>query len=657
MRIFLTGLPRIQKQIIAVVFDAICICLALWGAMFLRYGHWQWKGPEDTWVLYALLALCVTLPLFIGFGLYRAVLRYINSFTVITMLKANCIAAIALLAADALFFPGYVLPRSVPFIYFLLLSVLVIGSRYIIQHWLNGVSLSTVVGNLLYSSHRHQAGQGRRALIYGTGKVLPELVTVLDGTRDYHPVVIIDSAGIAVGGEINARPVYHVDSLASAIEQFGVEEILLALPNASRMERRKIIASLEPFALPIRTMPSLEDLSSGRMTMQEVQDVDIADILGRPEVKPIDTLMSASITGKVVMVTGAGGSIGSEIARQVIRLGPKALVMVDHSEFNLYTIDREVMIAKENLGLSLDVAPVLATVTDQDFLYSQMRRYGVNTVYHAAAYKHVPLVESNVMQGVVNNVFGTVACAQAAVAAGVDRFVLISTDKAVRPTNVMGASKRLAEMALQAMNGENDITLFRDFNFSSGLPEHVKSSTCFTMVRFGNVLGSSGSVIPVFREQIRMGGPLTVTHPDINRYFMSIPEAAQLVIQAGAMGQGGDVFVLDMGEPVRIADLARRMVSLSGLTVKTQDNPDGDIEVVYTGLRPGEKLFEELLIGNNPEKTTHERIFKAHEMMLPWQEYCSVLKVLGSALKANDQDAVIACLRKVVSGFHIEPGA
>jgi UDP-N-acetylglucosamine 4,6-dehydratase len=652
MRKFFTHLPRYQKQIIAMGFDSLCICLSLWASMFLRYGHWQWKGPENSWLVLAILALFSTLPFFVGMGLYRAVLRYINSVTIITMIKATCLASVVLLAADALLLPGYVLPRSVPFIYFLFLTICVVGSRYFIQHWLNGVSLSLALNNLFKGHPKHLSGHGKPALIYGEGKMLAELISVLDSTRDYHPVVIIDNTSASAGGEINGRPIYPVNNMASAIEQFGVEEILLALPNATRLERKKIIADLEQYGLPIRTMPSFEDLSSGRMTLQDVQDIDIADVLGRQEVKPIEHLMSACIAGKVVMVTGAGGSIGSEIVRQVIKLKPLRLVLLDHSEFNLYAIDRELEIAKESLHIDVELVSVLANVTDQDHLYAIMSELGVNTVYHAAAYKHVPLVEKNIAQGLINNVWGTLACAQAAIAANVERFVLISTDKAVRPTNVMGASKRLAEMALQALNAESQVNVNSAREVTPGFSAVVDNKTRFTMVRFGNVLGSSGSVIPVFKEQIRMGGPITVTHPDINRYFMSIPEAAQLVIQAGAMGSGGDVFLLDMGEPIKIVDLARRMVSLSGLTLKNPENPEGDIDIVFTGLRPGEKLYEELLIGDNPEKTEHERIFKAHEAMLSWAQYTGLLKKLDLAIKAGDEAGILACLAESVNGFH-----
>lgn len=652
MRAYLTALPRAYKKILVIVFDMACICLSLWLAMFLRFGHWQWKGPTNTWWVFAIAALLTSIPIFMYMGLYNAVLRYINSITVIKMIKACVLASVAMMLLVVILLPDYVLPRSVPFIYFLLLIISIVGSRYLIQSWLRGISLSSVIASLFYVDKNHHINHGKIALIYGSGAMLTDLITVLDATRDFHPVVIVDHANEVVGGELNGRPIYATDTIASVIKQFAIEEILLALPEATRVERKKVIAALELFNLPIRTMPSFSDLASGKMTLQDVQDVDIADVLGRPEVQPIAALMMQCITTKVVLVTGAGGSIGAELVRQVIQQQPKKIILLDHSEFNLYSIDRELAIAQEKNPLQVTVVSVLASVNDQVFLTHLMQTHQVDTVYHAAAYKHVPLVEDNIAQGVSNNVLGTVSCAQAAIIAGVERFVLISTDKAVRPTNVMGASKRLAEMALQALNQEKTLSLFNKDTNAESATASVIQRTCFTMVRFGNVLGSSGSVIPIFKEQIRMGGPITVTHPDITRYFMSIPEAAQLVIQAGAMGQGGDVFVLDMGEPVKIVDLAKRMVSLSGLTIKTNDSLEGDIDIQFTGLRPGEKLFEELLIGDNPEKTIHERIFKAQEAMLPWAQYSLLLHHLKEDITCNNTQAILQHLIKNVSGFY-----
>ncbi len=650
MRDYLTHLPRYQKRIITLAFDVLCIWFSLAFALFFRYGDFHWAYQPNWAILQlALLAPATALPFFIKLGLYRAVLRYINSVALGTMIKAVLLASVALIVGDKLFLPDISLPRSVPFLYCITLTSLMIGSRYFMQRWLLGVDFLRAVGQLLRYKAARSEDLGTPVLIYGNGKAILELVKVLDGTRDYHPVVVVDNLGNIAGGEINGRPIYHVDDLESTIEQFKPDEILLAIPRSTRVERQQTIKVLERFGLPIKTMPSWDDLTSGRMKLQDVQDVDIGDVLGRPEVPPNEQLLAKCITDKTVMVTGAGGSIGSEIARQILKNSPTRLVVLDHSEFNLYSIDRELSIAIESLGLSIELVSVLASVTDQKRVLDVMRRYEVATVYHAAAYKHVPIVEQNISQGIVNNVLGTLSAAQAAAIAGVENFVLISTDKAVRPTNVMGASKRLAEMVLQAVSKQKQLSLYSVLGCDVG--EEVSNNTCFTMVRFGNVLGSSGSVIPVFKEQIRLGGPITVTHNDINRYFMSIPEAAQLVIQAGAMGKGGDVFVLDMGEPVKIVDLAARMVQLSGLTLKTIDNPDGDIEIVFSGLRPGEKLYEELLIGDNPEPTENERICRATEDMLEWSSLKALLMELEELIAAHDYVAIREVLKSCVSGF------
>ena len=653
MREYLTQLPRYQKRIVTLAFDIFCIWLSLACALFLRYGdlHWLMNATSRELLQLALLAPVTALPFFIKLGLYRSVLRYINSVALSTMIKAVILASLALIIGDKLIAPDVNLPRSVPFLYFIMLTSLMISSRYFMQRWLLGADFFLTVNQLIRNKHTPSEGLGKQALIYGNGKTVLELVEVLDGTRDYHPVVVIDDLGDSAGGEINGRPIYHVDDLAAVIEQFKPAEILLAVPKSSRAERQQIIKVLEPFLLPIKTMPSWDDLSSGRMKLQDVQDIDIADVLGRPEVPPNSQLLEKCIKGKVVLVTGAGGSIGSEIARQILKHSPVRLIVLDHSEFNLYSINSELGTSIEAKDSGGELVSILASVTDQQRLLDVMQRYGVHTVYHAAAYKHVPIVEQNISQGIINNVLGTLSTAQAAIIAGVENFVLISSDKAVRPTNVMGASKRLAEMVLQAISEEKKLILYERAARAGGSPCKVENNTCFTMVRFGNVLGSSGSVIPVFKEQIRLGGPITVTHADINRYFMSIPEAAQLVIQAGSMGGGADVFVLDMGEPVKIVDLAERMVQLSGLMLKTIDNPDGDIEIVYSGLRPGEKLYEELLISDNPESTAHPRICKAKEELLPWFAVKNLLIDLEGMIDRHDYHGVRDILKSSVSGF------
>jgi FlaA1/EpsC-like NDP-sugar epimerase len=416
------------------------------------------------------------------------------------------------------------------------------------------------------------------------------------------------------------------------VAQQGVTDILLALPSASRERRNAILASLQALPVHIRTLPSLADLASGRVTVQDIRELDVEDLLGRAPVPPDAALLARDLAGQVVLVTGAGGSIGGELTRQIVLQQPRQLLLLDHNEFGLYSIHQELQALCAARGLAVELVPLLGSVAHYAHLLALCAQYRPATVYHAAAYKHVPMVECNAGQGVLNNVFGTLNTARAALHSGVQRFVLVSTDKAVRPTNVMGATKRMAELVLQALAADNP-------------------ATCFTMVRFGNVLDSSGSVVPLFRRQLAAGGPLTVTHAEVTRYFMTIPEAAQLVLQAGAMAAGGDVFVLDMGEPVKIMDLARRVVQLSGLTVRDAASPTGDIEIAITGLRPGEKLYEELLIGDNPERTTHPRIMKAHEHLVPWSTLAPALQTLELAAQQDDLPAIKAFLQQHVQGY------
>jgi FlaA1/EpsC-like NDP-sugar epimerase len=439
--------------------------------------------------------------------------------------------------------------------------------------------------------------------------------------------------------------VYKPKHIQQMIEKNGAQEILLAIPSASRARRREILEFLEGFPLHVRSVPGYMDLATGRVKVEDIQEVDIADLLGRDPVPPQRDLFERCIDGQSVMVTGAGGSIGAELCRQIITSRPKTLILFDHSEFNLYSINAELQVRISRESLSVRVVPVLGSVRNASRLPELMRVWGVDTVYHAAAYKHVPMVEHNIAEGVLNNLFGTLNVAQASIKSGVKSFVLISTDKAVRPTNVMGGTKRLAEMVLQALSQEKTPVLFDEE--AAG---HI-SHTRFTMVRFGNVLGSSGSVIPLFHEQIRKGGPVTVTHPNITRYFMTIPEAAQLVIQAGALGQGGDVFVLDMGQPVKIAELAEKMIHLSGLSVRSESNPQGDIAIEFSGLRPGEKLYEELLIGDNVSPTEHPMIMRANEEHLPWELFKVRLSDLLDAVERDDYERVRQLLRETVSGY------
>ncbi|MDP5037354.1 MAG: polysaccharide biosynthesis protein, partial [Alishewanella sp.] len=476
-------------------------------------------------------------------------------------------------------------------------------------------------------------GHKTRVLIYGAGSSGRQLAQALLNGEQYHPVMFVDDDTTLQRSTILGIPVSSPDGIASLIKQKNIGRVLLAMPSASRSRRRDVLDQLEELPIPVLSIPGMSDVVNGSMRIDELQDVKIEDLLGRDPVAPKLKLLNANIKGKVVMVTGAGGSIGSELCRQIVRCEPITLLLFELSEYGLYAIEQELKNFILQEGLDVTLIPVMGTVQRQKRLETVMRTFKVNTVYHAAAYKHVPLVEYNVVEGVRNNVFGTWFTADAAIKAGVETFVLVSTDKAVRPTNVMGASKRLAELVLQAL-------------------AQYQTKTRFCMVRFGNVLGSSGSVVPLFREQIRKGGPVTITHKDIIRYFMTIPEAAQLVIQAGAMGKGGDVFVLDMGEPVKISDLAKRMIHLMGLEVQDEQHPDGDIELRYTGLRPGEKLYEELLVGNNVRKTEHSRIMAADEVCLTWPEMQHLLQRLDKACDEFAVEDIIALIRSAPTEFN-----
>jgi FlaA1/EpsC-like NDP-sugar epimerase len=454
------------------------------------------------------------------------------------------------------------------------------------------------------------------------------------------------------GHVLNGLRIYAVHDLPTLVSSEGVAHVLLALHSINRARRNEILNTLAPFKVAVRTLPTLNDLAQGKVSVSDLRELDIDDLLGREPVQPNGLLLNLNTLGKRVVVTGAGGSIGSELCRQIVRTKPMQLLLVDMSEFALYQIHQELLAVADGVEL----VPLLASVCDEVRMHEIMDTWKPHTLYHAAAYKHVPMVEHNPAEGVRNNVWGTRVCAEAAQRNGVRNFVLISTDKAVRPTNIMGASKRLAEMVLQALaDGSPRYARDDDTNVTaSPIPvtaSAAKQSTTFSIVRFGNVLGSSGSVVPLFREQIKNGGPITLTHADITRYFMTIPEAAQLVIQAGAMGQGGDVFVLDMGEPVKIIDLARRMVELSGLTVREEADPSGDIELAVTGLRPGEKLYEELLIGDNPKPTQHPRIMKAQEQFMSWPELSQRLNALQLAIGVNDVPAIRGFLQQLVSGY------
>jgi len=642
LRLQLVRLPRRQKRAIQVLTDVLLVWVALWLAFFVRLGESEFVEPLGGHAWLFGVAPLVSIPFFIRFGMYRAVMRYFGNEALIAIAKAVTLSA--LLLSLAVYWRTDVpklIPRSMVFNYWWLSLVLIGGLRlvmrqYFMGDWFSPDSLTKFKGK--------DAGLPKVA-VYGAGAAGNQLVAALRMGRAMRPVAFIDDDPNLHNRVIAGLRVYSAKHIAQLVEDTGAGEILLAIPSASRGRRREILEMLERFPLHVRSVPGFMDLASGKVQVEDIQEVDIADLLGRDAVPPQQALFEKCIRGKVVMVTGAGGSIGSELCRQILSNKPKALLLFEHCEFNLYSIHLELERLIERSSLATRLVPILGSIRNEDRLLEVMRTWEVETIYHAAAYKHVPMVEHNVAEGVLNNVIGTLNTAQAAVQAGVSNFVLISTDKAVRPTNVMGSTKRVAELILQALSREPAPCLFG----ASGV--HHVNKTRFTMVRFGNVLGSSGSVIPRFYAQIRAGGPVTVTHPKITRYFMTIPEAAQLVIQAGSMGQGGDVFVLDMGQPVKIAELAEKLIHLSGLSVRSEKCPHGDIAIDYTGLRPGEKLYEELLIGDNVSATEHPMIMRANEEHLDWDVLKDRLAKLLKAVENDDYPQVRQLLREVVSGY------
>ena len=594
--------PRPIKRIISVFLDAVFVLLAFWGALLLRLENTSIFFMTDYWQV-ALVMIPVSVAIFMNFGLYRAILRYLSAKAIWSIVTALSASTACLMISD--FFFSASIPKSVPVIYFALALMLIGGSRLLLR-----AIYSSLIGEVKQS-----------VIIYGAGSAGRQLAIGLTSGADYKPVAFIDDDTAKQGSIIQGIKVIGIDQLHKVLKKEHVRKILLALPSVTRAERKAILSQLERFGVQVQTIPGIKDVIEGRASSDEIRDVEIEDLLGRDPIAPRSELMQANIYHKVVMVTGAGGSIGSELCRQIIQLHPTTLVLFELSEYGLYAIDRELQELAESLQVNVEIVPLIGSVQRVNRLENVMKAFNVDTVYHAAAYKHVPLVENNTVEGVRNNIFGTMYCAQAAIAANVETFVLVSTDKAVRPTNIMGATKRMAELVLQALSKE-------------------QSSTRFCMVRFGNVLGSSGSVVPLFRKQIKDGGPITLTHNDITRYFMTIPEAAQLVLQAGAMGKGGDVFVLDMGEPVKIYDLATKLIRLSGLELKDKHNPHGDIAITTTGLRPGEKLYEELLIGDNVDETSHPRIMTAQELMLSWDELNTIIKQLDRACHEFDHQAI-----------------
>lgn len=643
MRSLLLGLPRRYKRVIQVLADVFLAWLALWAAFVVRLGVDEMINPVRMHLWLFVAAPIIAIPLFIRFGMYRAVMRYFGNDALIAIIKAVSLSSLVL-AVVVYWYSNHqnVVPRSIIFNYWWLSLIMIGGLRLAMRQYFLG-DWFTAAQHVPFTNREDGL---TKVAIYGAGAAGNQLVAALRMGRVMRPVAFIDDDTSISDRVISGLQVYKPKNIQRMIDATGAQEILLAIPSSNRVRRREILGFLEGFPLHVRSVPGFMDLASGRVKVDDIQEVDIADLLGRDSVPAQGELLEHCIKGQSVMVTGAGGSIGSELCRQILSLRPTTLLLFDHSEFNLYTIlsELEHRVMRESLPVRL--LPILGSVRNQGKLLDVMRAWRVDTVYHAAAYKHVPMVEHNIAEGVLNNVIGTLNTAQAALQAGVSHFVLISTDKAVRPTNVMGSTKRLAEMTLQALSRELAPVLFGDNANVSRV-----NKTRFTMVRFGNVLGSSGSVIPLFHKQIKSGGPLTVTHPKITRYFMTIPEAAQLVIQAGSMGLGGDVFVLDMGEPVRIVELAEKMVHLSGLSIRSEQNPHGDIAIEFTGLRPGEKLYEELLIGDNVVATPHPMIMSANEDHLPWEILKSKLSELLTAVDTDDYSRVRQLLRDTVSGY------
>jgi FlaA1/EpsC-like NDP-sugar epimerase len=622
-------------------FDVFICVFTVWLAFGLRLEQWGDFQSSQWWTVIA--AIGFSFPLFIFFGLYRAIYRYVGSAALASM------ARVFIIYTGLFFFTFTILgvygvPRSIGIIQPILLFIGIGTSRYFVRYWLGGIS------NIQNSFHQAQ----HISLIYGAGSAGRQLAAGISSNKEMIVKGFIDDDHMLQGSTINGISVYPNDGVQELIDRLDITDVLLAIPSASQARRSEIISSLNGCGVRVRTLPGLIDIASGRVKISDLHDLDMNDLLGRAVVPPEVRLLEKNIRDQVVLVTGAGGSIGSELCRQIIKFSPKSLVLIDNSEHSLYLIYEELKrtlirieddhldaVGSDQSSLAHSVFPIklvpcLASVRDGDLLLKIFRAHQPATVFHAAAYKHVPLVEQNPAEGIRNNVFGTFTCAQVSLECGVSQFILVSTDKAVRPTNVMGASKRIAELILQAM---------------AEIAANGEHSTNFSMVRFGNVLGSSGSVAPLFSAQIAAGGPITLTHSEVTRYFMTIPEAAQLVIQASAMAVGGDVFVLDMGEPVRIYDLAVKMVYLSGLLVKDDAYPHGDIEIEVTGLRPGEKLYEELLIGDNPQPTAHPKIMKAHEEFLSWDDLQQELEKLNVALDASDGNLIRGMLKKLVPGY------
>lgn len=613
----LLRLPRPTKRVIMLAADALMLPAALWSALVLKYDR---LFAIERYGHLFIATIVIGLTLFSLFGLYRAVIRFMGLKAMASIVMAVTLTVVALGIYDHSF-GVWQLPLSALAMFWASALLYVAGSRFLIRYM------------FFYGINGRAA---KRVAIYGAGEAGAKLSSVLLGGPDFEPVAFIDDKRSLQGNHINGLKVYSPKALPELMQKHEIERVLLAMPSASKRRRHEILTLLEPFGLHVQLLPDLSDIISGSARIDEFKDVEVSDLLGRDPVPPNPQLLASCIKGKSVLVTGAGGSIGSELCRQILKLGPRRLVLFEMSELALYTIEKELRDLAAAERAVPEIVPLLGNAHHRHRMREVFAIYGIQTIYHAAAYKHVPIVEHNVVEGVHNNVISTWYTAEAALETNVETFVLISTDKAVNPANVMGATKRLAELVLQAL-------------------QERTTHTRFCMVRFGNVLDSSGSVVPLFKEQIRRGGPVTVTHPDVIRYFMTIPEAAQLVIQAGAMAKGGDVFVLDMGRPVRIDDLARRMINLMGMSVRDVAHPDGDIEIQYTGLRAAEKLFEELLIGGNITGTDHPMILRAMEHSLPWDRMQQLLNELLIALASFDCRRSVALLSESVAEYRQSP--
>ena len=612
------ALPRATKRLITISVDTLAIVVALWAALALKFDRLDPAAGRT--LTFFVVAVASALLIFWISGLYRTVIRFAGA-KAMTSIVAGVSFSVLVLAGFDRYAQGHQIPLSAFGTYWALALLWVGGSRFIARY--------------LFLSPGGNGKALARVAIYGAGDAGIRVCSALLGGPDFEPVAFVDDKKSLQGISINGIRVYAPELLPQLVRDRRIDRILLAMPATSRRRRREVLTALEPLGVHVQSLPNLSDLISGKAQINELRDVEVSDLLGRDPVPPRPKLFGTCIRGKCVLVTGAGGSIGSELCRQIIRLGPTRLVLFEMSELALYNIQRELEEVAAHEQLQAEIVPLLGNAHHRHRVREVLSTFSVQTIYHAAAYKHVPIVEHNVIEGIHNNVISTWYTAEAALETGVETFVLISTDKAVNPANVMGATKRLAELVLQAL-------------------QERTTHTRFCMVRFGNVLASSGSVVPLFQEQIRRGGPVTVTHPDVIRYFMTIPEAAQLVLQAGSMAKGGDVFVLDMGRPVRIDDLARRLINLMGLTVRDAANSDGDIEIEYTGLRTAEKLFEELLIGTNVTGTDHPMIMRAIEHHLPWARMQQILNEQLIALASFDCHRALALLTESVAEYQAE---